>query len=242
MPSARRHAHPVRLLPVLALLWLAVAAHADVGATLSLQSDARERGVSYSADKPAAQLGLAWDGEGGGYAGASLARARFDNGRSSAWLRAYGGRVVELRPGLDAEAGVVLHRFESISRYDYVELYAGLLGERWNLRLHHAPDHYGSGQRTVYGEFNLRWPLADRVAAVGHVGALRSSGGARWTSQGYGGRQDPTRIDLRAGVSWQLGEHAEWQLAWVSTSRGGPVMWMASSRRQSAVLGLSLAF
>lgn len=231
--------------PTTTLLLVALlggAARADVGATLSLQTDARESGVSYSGDQPAAQLGLAWDGAAGWYAGASLARARFDNGRRSGWLRAYGGRVVELHPGLDAEAGVVLHRFEGISRYDYAEVYAGLLGERWSLRLHHAPDHYGSGQRTVYGEFNLRWPLADGVAAVGHVGVLMSHGEARWPSPGYGGHHGPVRIDLRAGLSWQLGGHAELQLAWVSASRGGPVLWTASSRRQTAVLGLSLAF
>lgn len=230
--------------PPVSLMLLALltgAARADVGATALLQSDARDRGVSYSADRPAVQLGLAWDGAGGWYAGASLAQARFERGRGSGWLRVYGGRVVELRPGLDAEAGMVAHRYERSARYDHVEGYVGVLGERWNLRLHHAPDHEGSGQRSVYGEANLRWPLADRVAAVGHAGVLRSRGDARWPSPRYIGHHGPTRFDLRVGAAWQLGEHAELQLAWVHVSRGGPVMWTASSRRSVGVLGLSLA-
>lgn len=228
--------------PLLSLLLLAGPAHADVGATLSLQSDARERGVSYSGNDPAAQLGLAWDGAGGWYGGAALARVRFDGDRSSGWLRAYGGRVVELRPGLDAEAGLVAHRYASVSRYDYWEAYAGLLGEGWSLRLHHAPDHYGSGQRTLYGEANLRWPLSGGVAAIAHVGVLRSHGAPRWTPHAYAAAHGPTRIDLRAGASWQLGDSVDVQLAWVSASRGGPQTWLASTRRQAVVLGLSAAF
>ncbi|RZL33440.1 MAG: hypothetical protein EOP35_17875 [Rubrivivax sp.] len=236
-------ARSARRLPLLAPLWLlAGAAHADIGGTLSVQSDARERGVSYSNDKPGAQVGLAWDGPAGWYGGAALTQARFDKDRQAGWLRAYGGRVGGLRPGLDAEIGLVAHRFAGVSRYDYLEGYVGLLGERWNVRLHHAPDHYGSGQRAVYGEFNLRWPLAAGIAAVGHVGALKGHGEPRWPLATYGGRHGPTRIDLRAGLAWQLGEHADLQLAWVSVSRGGPVTWTTASTRRTAVLGLSVAF
>ncbi|RZJ09989.1 MAG: hypothetical protein EOP39_09900 [Rubrivivax sp.] len=244
MPSARPVSPSPHLL--LALLGLAaIPAHADIGATLSLQSDARERGVSYSDNRPGAQLGLSWDGAAGWYAGASLTRARFGSvagGADGAWLRGYAGRVVELQPGLDGEAGIVLHRYPSGSRYDYAEAYVGLLGERWNARLHHAPDHYGSGQRATYGEFNLRWPLVDAVAAVGHVGVLRSHGEAHWPAQTYTGHHGPTRIDLRAGASWQWGERVEIQLTWVSVSRGGPAMWMTTARSRTVVLGLSSAF
>lgn len=214
--------------------------HADVGATLSVQTDARERGVSYTGNRPGAQLGVSWDGGSGWYAGASLARFRLDADRRGGWLRAYGGRVFELRPGLDAEAGLVLHRYEGLSRYDFAEAYAGLLGEGWSVRLHHAPDYYGSGQRTLYGEANLRWPATAPLAAVGHVGVLRSQGASRWVNQPYN-VNGPTRIDLRVGASWQLGASFELQLAWVSASRGGPVMWAGATRRSTALLSLSAA-
>lgn len=222
------------------LLSMAGGAHAGIGATLSLQTDARERGVSYTGNRPGAQVGVSWDGSSGWYAGASLTHVRFDADRRGAWLRAYGGHVFELRPGLDAEAGLVLHRYDTLSRYDFAEAYAGLLGEGWSLRLHHAPDYYGSGQRAAYAEANLRWPATARLAAVGHVGLLHARGTSRWPNQ----RHNPhgaTRTDLRGGASWQVGQSFELQLAWVAASRGGPVMGAGATRRSAVVLGISAA-
>lgn len=235
MPPAR----PARLLLLLAPLLAGTGpAQADVGATLSVQTDARDRGMSYSANRPGAQLGLVWDGAAGWYGGASLTRARF-TGRQGAWLRLYGGRVVGLQPGLDGEAGLVVHRFENVSRYDYVEAYAGLLGERWNLRVYASPDYYGVGQRSLYGEVNLHWPLAAGIAAVGHAGLLRGFGGP---PSAYLDSRRAARTDLRAGASWQLGTSSELQLAWVAASRGGPYTWTDATRRRTVVLQLTTAF
>lgn len=234
MPPARS----ARLLVALPLLAGVGAVWADVGATVSVQTDARERGISYSDNKPGAQLGLAWDGANGWYAGASLAHARFVD-QSGAAMRVYGGRVFALQPGLDAEAGVLLNRFENVSHYDFAEVYAGLLGEGWNLRLYASNDYYGIGQRSLYGEANLRWPLADGVAAVGHIGVLR---GQREQSQGYGNPRGPTRVDARAGASFQLGSSGEMQLVWVSASSGGPYTWINPTRRRTVVLNLTIAF
>lgn len=229
-----------------ALSLLAGLAQADVGATLSVQTDARERGISYSDGKPAAQVGVAWDGDRGWYAGASLTSVRFGPGRRSGWWRVYGGRVFELRPGLDAEAGWVAHHYSSAPHYDYHEAYAGLLGDGWHLRLHLAPNHYGSGQRTLYGEFGLRRPLSASVTAIGHVGVMYSHGESRLQpfspTASAPASQRPTRIDLRAGLSWQLNESLALQAAWVSVSRGGPAQWFAATGRHTAVLGLSAAF
>ncbi|MCY4745243.1 hypothetical protein NYO99_09690 [Pelomonas sp. UHG3] len=231
MPAAR-------LLPLFLLLMSA--ARADVGMTLSLQTDARERGQSYSDNQPGAQLGLGWDGTGGWYAGVSLAPVRFDATRRGRWWRAYGGRVITLRPGLDAEAGLVLHRYAQLSRYDHAEAFAGLLGEGWQLRLHGAPNHYGSGQRSVYLEANLRWPATAPLAWLAHAGVLHAAGNSRW---GRPRNADgPTRADLRAGGSWQLGEAVELQAAWVWASRGGPVVGAGATRRSTAQLTLSAAF
>lgn len=236
MPPARL----ARLLFLIApLLGAAALAGADVGGSLSLQTDARERGMSYSRDKPSAQLGLAWDGEAGWYAGAQLAHARFSQ-RRGARLQAYGGRIVGLAPGLDGEAGVIAHAFENVSRYDFQEVYVGLLGERWNLRLYGSPDYYGIGQRSLYGEFNLRWPVAAGMGLTGHVGALRGHGAAATTA--YAEAHGPTRVDLRLGASWQLGDSSELQLAWVAASRGGPYIWTDAARRRSVLLGLTTTF
>jgi uncharacterized protein (TIGR02001 family) len=214
-------------------------AWADVGGTLSLQTDARDRGMSYSRNTPNAQLGLAWDGSTGWYGGVQLARVRFNATKHGAWLQGYGGRVFEIAPGLDGEVGALAHSFQHVGRYGYHEIYAGLLGERWNLRLYHSPDYYGSGDRSAYAEFNLRWPLAKGVGAVGHVGVLH---GRRGRVLSYVEPHGPTRVDLRIGASWQLGASSDLQLAWVSASRGGPYTWTDSSRRRTVVLGLTTAF
>jgi uncharacterized protein (TIGR02001 family) len=224
---------------VATLLAGAGGAWADVGGTLSVQTDARQRGMSYSGNRPSAQLGLAWDGSAGWYGGAQLARVRFNAQGRGAWLQAYGGRVFELAPGLDGEAGVIANAFENVSRYDYQEVYAGLLGEGWNLRLYLSPDYYGSGQRSAYAELNLRWPLAKGWAALAHVGLLY---GRRGQALQYVEPHGPTRLDLRLGASWQLGESSELQLAWIAAGRGGPYTWTDSTRRRTAVLSLTTAF
>jgi uncharacterized protein (TIGR02001 family) len=223
---------------VATLLACAGGAWADVGGTLSLQTDARDRGMSYSHNRPSAQLGLAWDGSGGWYAGAQLARARFSQKRGTS-LQLYGGRVVELATGLDGEAGMAAHAFENVSHYDYQEAYVGLLGERWNLRAYYSPDYYGIGQRSLYTEFNWRWPLTPRVAALGHVGLLHGFGGQ---ASPYAESRGSTRADLRLGVSGQLGASSEVQLAWIAAGRGGPYVWTDATRRRTAVLSLTTAF
>lgn len=236
--SAARLAQLARLTTLIAPL-LGGVAQADVGGTLSLQSDARERGLSYSGDRPSAQVGLAWDDRAGWYAGAQLSRSRFEGQRRGARLQAYTGCAFELAPGLDGEVGAIAHAFENLSRYDFQEVYAGLMSERWTLRVYLASDYYGSGQRSLYGEFKLRWPVAAGVQLLGHVGVLRGQGGQTWL---YNAPHGPTRVDLHAGASWQLGTNFELQLAWVAVSRGGPYTWVDQAHRRSAVLGLTVAF
>ncbi|HEY8880020.1 MAG TPA: TorF family putative porin [Roseateles sp.] len=235
MPPARL----ARLTTLIAsLLAGAGSVRADIGGTLSLQTDARDRGMSYSANRPSAQLGLAWDGEAGWYAGGQLGHARFSQARG-ATLQLYGGRVLELVPGLDGEAGVAVHAYQNVSHYDYQEVYAGLLGERWNLRAYFSPDYYGVGQRTLYTEFNLRWPLMPGVAALGHAGLLHAR---RAEASPYAESRDSTRLDLRAGASWQLGLSSELQLVCIAAGRGGPYTWTDATRRRTVVLSLTTAF
>jgi uncharacterized protein (TIGR02001 family) len=232
-------ARPARLALLIATPLAGVAiAHADVGGTLSLQTDARERGLSYSAQRPSAQLGLAWDGAGGWYAGAQLGHARFTQ-REGATLQLYAGRVVAWRPGIDAEAGVIARLFENVAHYDYQEAYVGLVGSGWTLRLYASPDFYGIGQRSLYTELDGRWPLAPGLAAIGHVGLMRGWGRG---NAAYANSHGASRWDTRLGLSWQLGASSELQLAWVAVGRGGPYTWTDTPRRRSAMINLTTAF
>ena len=235
MPPARLARFDALILTLLAAAGPAVA---DVGGTVSLQTDARDRGMSYSDNRPSAQLGLAWDGAAGWYGGAQLAQARFVD-RRGLWLQAYAGRVLPLSEGIDAEAGVTAHAFENVSRYNYQELYLGLLGEGWQLRGYVSPDYYGINRRSAYVELNLRHAFLPGWAAVGHVGVLRGIGGR--VSPFATGRSD-TRTDVRLGASWQLGRASELQVLWVAASRGGLYTWTVLDRRRTALLSLTTAF
>lgn len=232
--------HP-RLASLLLFSLLAGVARADLGFTLSLQTDARDRGMSYSDNRPSGQLGVSWDGAAGWYAGASLGEARFTDG-DSAWLRVYGGRVVSLAAGLNGEFGLLAHRFDKLSSYDFAEAYVGLLGERWSLRLYASPDYYGIGQHSLYAEANGRWPLGTALplTAIAHAGVLRGFGGP--PPPPFAEPRRSTRVDLRAGVSWPWREAGEWQLVWTAASRGGPYTWTDASRRRAVSLNFSLGF
>ena len=209
--------------------------HADYGGTVSVQSDGRYRGISYSDRRPQAQVTLSYDGVGGWYGGALLAPVRFNAKRRSGFLQGYVGRVASLAVGLDAEAGISMHHFNAIARYDYAEAFAGLLGERWSTRLYYSNDYFGSRQRSVYGELDLNWPLSASTQAIAHIGVIQGSGGA------YRNPQGRTRWDLRVGALWRQGI-GELQLAWVAASRGGPYTWADDRHQQALVLGLTASF
>src|SRR5688572_11071213 len=85
-PTARPHARQLRTrvaklpgrrnrfiaaLPLLALLCFEAPALADIGASISVQSDARFRGRSLGRGRPTASLALSYDGPEGVYLGAT---------------------------------------------------------------------------------------------------------------------------------------------------------------------------
>lgn len=209
-------------------------ARADMGGTVSLQSDARFRGETFSKERPQAQLSLAWDGREGWYGGAQLSRVKFVMDHS-AWYEGYAGRIVSLTPTLDAEAGVMLHAFPAVSDYNFHEVYVGLLAERWSLRLHSSPNYFGAGERSLYASLQARWPLAAHWRIVTTLGAL-------WGQPGrYTGRQDRLRLDGRVGLAWQQDAWSA-QLAAVTVGRGGPYTWTDTAHRSALVFSVSASY
>lgn len=245
MPAARTALGSISITvaPAAALVatLCAAPAHAQLGGTVSLQSDGRFRGISLNDERPQLQLSLAWDGNGalrGWYGGAMLTEARFGAMGRSVLLQGYAGHVVPLTPDLDGEFGATVTRFPQRAYYDYAEAYVGLLAERWNARLHRSGNYYGLHQRTLYAELNGHWPLSDTVQGFAHVGALR----------GDGVRRNPAgaaRTDLRIGAALRR-DRVEWQLAWVAVGRGGPhagpYAVAADTRRRAWVLGIATSF
>jgi uncharacterized protein (TIGR02001 family) len=218
-----------------ALLIAAGAAHAQLGAAVALQSDYRFRGLSLSGEKPSARLTVSFDDPAGWYAGASAAGVELEEGRRSAELLAYAGRAARLASGLAWELGATAVHFTDAARYDYAELHAGLIGQRWTARVHFAPDYYGRDVRTLYAEINAARPLSARVRLFGHAGAL-----VRLDSDvPLGGRR--ARADLRAGVAASV-DAWDVQLAWVAVQRERITAYATRQDHSTVVLGASLAF
>jgi uncharacterized protein (TIGR02001 family) len=181
--------------------------------SLRLESDHRFRGITLSDGQPAWRLSAAYDHAGGAYAGVSLAEVRLQPGQRSAQWLAYAGFAQRSSDRLAWELGATRTHFTGDADHDYGELYAGLIGQHWNLRLYHAPDYFGRGIRTLYAEANGGAPLSGAWRWFAHVGTLHALGG----SAAYDERR--WRADARIGLAIEWRE-LELQAAWVGAQRG----------------------
>ncbi|HZE92640.1 MAG TPA: hypothetical protein VE029_13170, partial [Rhizobacter sp.] len=139
-------------------------------------------------------------------------------------------------PELGAEFGITRSTFSGNARYDYTEVFAGMLNERWSLRACYAADYFGFDQPTLYLELDANAPLTPRLRVFGHVGAL----GALDARPADGGRR--TRADLRLGLGLAATASVDVQLAWVAATRGGPYVADYGSRRNTFVLSAIASF
>ena len=190
------------------LLLCAAPCCAQVSGSVGVVSDYRYRGLSLSDGRPALQLDLSRDFDGGAYAGLMLSGARMGAGGDAVlqWLPYVG--LVRRRGALRIEGGVQYYGF---SRGDqgFADAFVGLGRERVQARLHHAPRYFGSGP-AWYAEIDAQQPLAPRWRVLAHVGALHWNPGDDGTAV--------SRRDLRLGVGadWT---HVGVQLAWVRSWR-----------------------
>lgn len=181
---------------------MAPAAHAQTSATVALSSEYSVRGISLSDGRTAPQLGLAWDGAQGWYAGAYAApRLTLGERDGVTSLAAYGGYASRLRSGLAWEVGASSTAFVNAAEYNYREVYAGVMTDRLAARIYFSPSYYGYGGRTEYAELNGFYPLRDKVKLIGHAGVLH-------------GRAGRERVDLRLAVGVDVGD-VNVQLAWL---------------------------
>lgn len=148
------------------------AACAQVGLSVAFLSDYRYRGVSLSDQKPTLRLGIDYDDPSGWYGGLSFVGVEPRPDRRQLESVGYAGYAGRLSDSLGWEAGATAAHFGIDSIYDYQELFAGVQGDGWNVRLHYSPDYFGSGARTVYGEVNAGMPLSPLVRATAHLGTL----------------------------------------------------------------------
>jgi len=223
----------LRALPLICCLM--PPAHAQLSGSAGLVSNYMYRGITLSADKPAARLSLNYDAASGWYAGGQMVSGQLavESHRSAQWI-GYAGYAQRLASGLSWDAGMTAYAFPAASRWNFRELYVGLGGERYNLRLHYAPDYLGLGERTLYAEVNGGSDLARRLQAFWHAGYLHAPSNAA-----------SSRAEARVGLAtaWQ-GWQGQLSLDMVRLREpaGGIYGTVDSSVRHKFVLSLARTF
>lgn len=199
MRVSTRYQQPLRTLALSVLPWLvAPAAQAQLNGSASLLSNYLYRGISLSNDQPAARLALNYDDAAGWFAGGQVVTGQLvgEPHRSAQWS-GYAGYAQRLPSGLAWETGVTAYAFPHNANWNFREVYVGLTGSRLGGRLHYSSDYLGLGERTLYGELNGGWVLAERLQAFWHGGYLYSRDNAL-------SRRAEARIGLATGhQGWQ---------------------------------------
>jgi uncharacterized protein (TIGR02001 family) len=221
----------------IAALLLSPGASAQFSATISADSDYRFRGVALSGSRPTVRFTGNFDTASGWYAGASATRAQIAQGERYAQLVGYGGYATRASDGRSWDFGATYSHFLGEAAYDYGELYTGLVSERWSLRLNYSPDYYGRNVQTAYLDASGHVPLDNFLRLVAHVGLLAPLTGR----ERAGPESSRTRADFRAGAGWAMG-NADLQIAWTTTTRGGPFPAPAAGRRSGWLFSASYSF
>jgi uncharacterized protein (TIGR02001 family) len=173
-PSPTRH---VRKLLLAALsLRCATPAAADVGASVSLFSEASFRGYSLSEGRPVALLNLSYDHPAGFYA-ATSATAVFGSGDAvePLGLQLNGGYVRRVTSDVVLDLGVThssYSRYASKGSSSYTEVYAGLSRKVLSARISYAPHYFVHGASAFYGEVDANFSPAAKLNLNAHLGLL----------------------------------------------------------------------
>ena len=217
-------------------------AAAQISGTLSVVSDYRYRGVTFSDERPAAQAGFAYDDPTGWFAGGFGSTVRLYPPRgTSANLQAiaYGGCATRLSSGVSVEAGGDYTAFAGSSGLNFGEVFVGGAIENVSARIYFSPRYFGQSLNAAYGEINASQPLLDRVGLHFHVGLLRY----RYdNTRGPPSRPPPLQniVDGRIGVRVDL-DVLQLEIAWVGVSNHAAAYLITGSSSPNGVVA-SLTF
>ncbi len=195
---------------------LAPPAHAQVGASVSLDTDDLFRGVSLSDGRPVMSLGLSYDHPSGAFGGVTVTAVdtRHSDIRNLGYS-AYLGYARRLADGASWEVGVTNSKTSVYldRRYSdhYTQLYMGFSKNNLSAHIYYSPKYIGEDSGAVYADIDGAMEPAQDWRLFGHAGLLMSLGRAAPT----GGR---TRFDLRAGIARQF-KNSELHLALTASSR-----------------------
>jgi len=209
----RRDGAAVRGAATLLFCVFATGAGAQISGTASIVSDYRYRGITLSDQKPAAQIGLTYDGPSGWYAGAfgSTVRLAAPAGPGVQGT-AFAGYAARLAGGISIDVGGDYSTFTGAGGYSYGELYLGVARENFSARIYYSNRYFGQRVNAWYGELNAAQPLIDRFSLLAHVGFLSSRSDYPYTPQ-----VNQHVVDGRIGIGADFDLfHVE--LAWIGIS------------------------
>jgi uncharacterized protein (TIGR02001 family) len=205
-------------------LGLASPVHAQIAASVSLQTDYRVRGASVSETRPAASLTVSDDLANGVYFGASVVGGKtHDAGYQILGHTEYLGYAHRTVGGLTWDIGVDNFDFELYPQpqfhLSYSEAYVGLSNGAVSSRVYISPNYLQEGLTVVYLELNGVVRPSDDWRLSGHLGYFAPVTGYSGTPV----RKD--RLDVRLDVVRRLGP-TELNLGWTNAyPQAFPARW-----------------
>lgn len=156
-----------------------VPACAEVGATASIFSEARLRGISLSAGHPVGEISLSYDDPGGFYgtlSGSVVVSSEY--GLRPLGLQEDIGYAKRLGDGPTIDVGLLNANYSRYTGYarssGYTEVYAGLVGKVLSSHVYVSPNYFHSGAWAAYGEVEAGIQPMRKLRLTAHVGSLVS--------------------------------------------------------------------
>ena len=188
----------------LALLILSSAATAQVGASVSLDSDYRFRARSLSDGNPVATVAISYDDRSGAYTGAAATMAL--SGQKAGQLvsqSVYAGYARAISSHVDFDLGVSVYRYTSAHsagrRELFGEVYIGATAGDIAAYVRYSPAYYGRAGPVVYVNIATNSEIAEATRFYTNAGLLIQASGAPT----IGGRK--MRYDLQTGLAREFG-------------------------------------
>lgn len=224
----------------LTLLGVAAPASAQLGGSLSFQTNDYFHGYSLSDGRPVATLNLSYDDASGLYvaAAATGVATRHSGARLLDFQENIGfSRRIGTSSSFDVGFSNAHYTdyFSGGYEADYREVYVGLISGNFSTHLHYSPHYFRGGVSILYADVDGVLQLPSRVQLTGHVGVLTQTGGSRAPGEAR------THYDWRLGLGTRFGP-IDTRLAWID---GGPEPdYYAGEphRRGTIVLTASYAF
>lgn len=187
----------------------AAPARAEIGVTVSVESDDRYRGKTYSSGRPVTALALAYDDARGPYVGVT-ATATFSRPELIS-IQEYAGYALRTASGTRLDVGVTNYdytRYYSLNQAEtYYEVYAGIGNRRVSAHVYYSPNYIGLHYASVYFDLGAVARPSDKWRVIGHLGYVATLDRPPFPLPPRGS------YDWRASVVRRVGK-AELQLAW----------------------------